>query len=516
MAHASRYTTDGRSDPEKAAFRTRSFGGAGVILALGFAGCGIVSGLDDFEVTTAASSASGAGSSGASGDFVTIGGSVSGLVGTGLVLHNNGSDDIQLGMNGAFTFPAKVQSGSSYDVTVASAPSSPSQSCAVSNGSGTAIGGAITNITITCSTSVQTIGGTVVGLTGSGLVLTNGGADNLPVAMNGVFQFATKVSSGSVFDVAVKTQPASGGPCVVSGGTGTVGNADVSSILVNCAPGTYTVGGTISGLVGSAILQQNGGADLNLTSDGTFAFAQTLAPGATYSVAVMTQPSYPPRSQNCTVSNGSGTMGNANVTNVAVSCMTLSYTIGGNAIGIAGPLVLKNNSGDQMTVNAAGSFVFPMTVASGITYSVTVATPPAGQTCTLSNGTGTVANGNISDITVNCSTPVGNQGILCGGNYCAVGAQECCLTNNTTYSCVAKCTGGGTAPIKCDSATDCGAGLVCCGSITGTTINNIFCTGPAQCLAPKAYFCDPGLADPCPNGGTCTATTLPPGYYRCY
>jgi hypothetical protein len=377
------------------------------------------------------------------------------------------------------------------------------------------MGSAIADVSITCSTSAQAIGGTVVGLSGTGLVLTNAGVDNLPIAMNGVFQFATKVSSGSAFDVAIKTQPSSGGPCVVSGGTGVVGNADVSSVIVNCAAGTYTVGGSISDLVGAVVLQQNGSADLNLTSDGTFAFSQTLAPGATYSVTVATPPSYPPRSQSCTIPDGSGTMGNANITNVAVSCTTQSFTIGGNATGTTGPLVLKNNGADQVTVNAAGTFEFPMAVASGNTYSVTVATPPAGQTCTVTNGTGTVANGNISEVTVNCSTAVGNQGILCGGNYCTLGAQECCLANNTTYSCVAKCTGGSTAPIKCDSAADCGAGLICCGSITGTTINNLFCTSANMCTAPKILFCDPADANPCPNGGTCMASNLPPGYHQC-
>jgi len=401
MAHAAKSRIAQQKSRKRASRQARSFMGAGALVTLLFTGCGLVSGLDEFEVTATGSSGSASSSSsGGSGDFVTIGGSVSGLVGTGLVLRNNGSDDIQIGMNGPFTFPAKVQSGSSYDVTIASAPSSPSQSCSVTNGSGTAMGGAITDVMISCSTSTYGVGGTVVGLSGSGLVLTNGGKDDLSVGMNGSFQFATKVASGSAFDIAVKTQPSSGGPCVVSGGTGTVGNADVTSVLVNCAPGTYTVGGTIMGLVGTAILQINGGSDLNLTSDGTFAFAQTLAPGNPYSVTVATQPSYPPRSQMCAVTNGNGTMGNANVTNVNVACMTKSYTVGGSVTGTSGPVVLKNNGGDQITVNAAGAFVFPTTIASGNTYSVTVATPPSGQTCTVSNATGTMANGKVNYVSV--------------------------------------------------------------------------------------------------------------------
>jgi trimeric autotransporter adhesin len=483
--------------------------GAGALFTLVIGGCGLVSGLDEFEVVTQTSSTSSSSSSGGGGDFVTVGGEVSGLVGVGLVLRNNGADDIQIGKDGPFTFPAKVQSGSAYDVTIASSPSSPAQACTVSNGSGTASGSAITDVLVSCATSTYGVGGTVVGLTGSGLVLTNGGQDDLMVDMNGSFQFATKVASGSAFDIAVKTQPAAGGPCVVSGGTGTVGNADVTSALVNCASGTYTVGGTISGLVGTVILQQNGGADLNLTADGTFAFAQTLAPGTLYDVTVATQPSYPPRSQTCTVTNGSGTMGNANVTDVNVSCMTRSYTVGGNVVGSLGPIVLNNNGGDQITVNAAGTFVFPMAVTSGNTYSVTVATPPSGQTCTVAKGSGTMANGNVNDVVVNC-----NQGILCDGKYCALGTQECCYSNNT-YTCADKCAGGGTSPIRCDSANDCGTGLVCCGILTSGVVDTVYCANASSCVAPRFLFCDPNESNPCPNGGTCVATDVPPGYYRC-
>jgi hypothetical protein len=514
MEHGKGRTFRRRSHRKSGASRAQLVAGASAITALVFGGCGLVSGLDEFEVVdTGSSTSSGtaSGSSGGPGDFVTIGGSVTGLAGAGLVLQNNGTDDIQVGMNGSFTFPAKVQAGSPYNVTIASSPSSPSQSCTVANGSGTATGSAITDVLITCSTSTYAIGGTVVGLSGTGLVLTNSGSDDLSIAANGEFDFATKVPSGASFDVAVKTQPSSGGPCVVSGGTGVVGNADVNSVIVNCAPGTYTVGGTVMGLVGSVILQQNGGADLTLTSDGTFAFAQTLAPGNAYSVTVLTQPNYPPRSQSCTITNGSGTMGNANVTDVAVSCMTRSYTVGGNATGITGPLVLNNNGGDPITVNAAGSFMFPVAVLSGNTYAVTVATPPAGQICTVSNGSGTVTNGDVSDVSVNCAAATG---ILCDGKYCATGTEECCYSNGT-YSCVTKCTGGGSSPITCDSAGDCGAGLVCCGIITNMVVNTIYCGNPSQCAAPKIVFCDPNAADPCPLGGTCTATTVPPGFFRC-
>ncbi|MGJ7500456.1 NHL repeat-containing protein [Variovorax sp. ZT5P49] len=90
-----------------------------------------------------------------------IGGSVSGLAGTGLVLQNNASDDLAVNANGGFSFPVPVASGASYVVSVKTQPSGPAQTCAVSNGSGTAVG-EVTGVTVACSTpqpQVSTLAG---------------------------------------------------------------------------------------------------------------------------------------------------------------------------------------------------------------------------------------------------------------------------------------------------------------------------------------------------------------------
>lgn len=70
----------------------------------------------------------------------SVGGNVSGLSGTGLVLQNNSGNDLSIGTSGTFTFSASVAEGSPYAVTIKTQPSSPSQTCAVGNGSGTAPG----------------------------------------------------------------------------------------------------------------------------------------------------------------------------------------------------------------------------------------------------------------------------------------------------------------------------------------------------------------------------------------
>ena len=180
-----------------------------------------------------------------------------------MVLQNNAGDDITVSSNGSFAFPTTVASGAGYDVTVLTQPGTPSQTCVVASGSGTVIDADITSVDITCTTNQFTIGGTVTGLAGSGLVLKNNGGDDLAVNADGSFMFATPIDSGATFDVTVASDPT--GPsqtCTVTGGSGTVGGGNVTSVALNCTTNRYAVGGTISGLQGTVVLQNNGGDNL--------------------------------------------------------------------------------------------------------------------------------------------------------------------------------------------------------------------------------------------------------------
>ena len=62
------------------------------------------------------------------------------------------------------------------------------------------------------------------------------------------------------------------------------------------------IGGTVSGLPGSLVLQNNGGDDLTVTGSGSFTFAKAIDDGLRYEVTIKTQPS----GETCTVSQGSG------------------------------------------------------------------------------------------------------------------------------------------------------------------------------------------------------------------
>jgi len=78
-----------------------------------------------------------------------IGGTITGLVGAGLVLQNNGADDLTVSAgSSSFQFSSASAYGGAYSVTVLAQPAG--QTCAVLNGSGVAQSN-VTNVALTCS-----------------------------------------------------------------------------------------------------------------------------------------------------------------------------------------------------------------------------------------------------------------------------------------------------------------------------------------------------------------------------
>jgi hypothetical protein len=81
----------------------------------------------------------------------TIGGHVSGLAGSGLVLQQNGGDDLAIDADGEFTFATPLEDGASYAVTVFAQPGDPAQTCTIENGNGTVDGANVDDIAVTCT-----------------------------------------------------------------------------------------------------------------------------------------------------------------------------------------------------------------------------------------------------------------------------------------------------------------------------------------------------------------------------
>src|SRR5512135_3285396 len=100
--------------------------------------------------------------------------------------------------------------------------------------------------------------------------------------------------------------------CGGGGGGGTGGAA------------TYTIGGSVSGLNGSMVLQDNGADNLTVAVNGPFTFPTAVAYNKPYAVSIQSQPI----AQYCTLANAGGTV-SGNVANVALACANLFGSIQG-------------------------------------------------------------------------------------------------------------------------------------------------------------------------------------------
>ena len=159
----------------------------------------------------------------------TIGGTVSGLSGSGLVLQNlsgeNESISLAISSNGSFAFAPRIANGTAYAVTIRSQPVNPAQICSVSNGSGTLMGSDVTNVMISCEQSarfayvanklsnnisayaVNSASGTLTAIAGSPFVSTGSGPESVSVGPGGNFLYVTNSASNdlSVFSIASGT-----------------------------------------------------------------------------------------------------------------------------------------------------------------------------------------------------------------------------------------------------------------------------------------------------------------------
>jgi len=102
------------------------------------------------------------------------------------------------------------------------------------------------------------------------------------------------------------------------------------------APATYSVGGSVTGLINTGlVLQNNSGDDLSVSTDSSFSFTTQLTTNTDYAVTILTQPV----DQTCSVTMGSGKVASSNITSVTVTCTADNqdaqglYTTNGNGSG---------------------------------------------------------------------------------------------------------------------------------------------------------------------------------------
>jgi len=161
----------------------------------------------------------------------------------------------------------------------------------------------------------------------------------------------------------------------------------------------------------------------------TFAPAAPFAHGTTYTVTVW----------DSVQGSGGERLASAFIFSFSTSPVS-SYSIGGDlsGLGASKSLVLQNNDGDELTLNADGAFTFATPVAPNAAYKVTILTQPSGQTCEVQGGTGNATH-TITSVTIVCS-----DGIELSAAVSGLVGGTLVLTNNQSATALTSVTANGT------------------------------------------------------------------------
>ena len=177
-----------------------------------------------------------------------------------------------------------------------------------------------------------TVKGRVAGLVYPGAVLkTNGMEVKLtPPATPGddvTFTFPNKLKYGDVynvvFDPEADNQSCGADSRYIANFNDTAGRLADIEITLACDVDTYGISGKVIGLAADGLVIANGSNTGRTTigkaaNNATFDYTMpAVAFGVTYSIVVVQQPT----GQTCTVANGTGTMKDAAVTNVDITCV---------------------------------------------------------------------------------------------------------------------------------------------------------------------------------------------------
>jgi len=168
-------------------------------------------------------------------------------------------------------------------------------------------------------------------------------------------------------------------------------------------------------------LRDNGSDSLAITSSNasSFTFAKLVPTGGNYAVSIATQPSSP--TQTCVIAAGTGSgVATANVTSVIVNCAAVTFSVGGNVVGLQGktpapptnvnlPLTdnsfqLQNNLGNTLVVSKNGPFTFATPEALNDQYEISVFHGASSQSqgCTLWNYKGVVTS-SVTNVLIDCA-----------------------------------------------------------------------------------------------------------------
>jgi 6-phosphogluconolactonase len=252
---------------------------------------------------------------GIGGSKFSVGGTVTGVVGSGLVIQNNSGNNLALGTNGEFVFGSGIEDGNAYSVTVLTQPSNPAQTCTVRNGSGTIDKSDVSNVLVSCtqtgrfafvanriSNSVSAYGidpgsGALFAVAGQPFPVTGTTPTALAVDPNGQFLYVANSGSNnvSVFSINAGSGTLSTVNFATPAGTGpaalVVDPTDHYLYVANLTSGTISAyainSGALTEIAGSPFAVGAGPASLAIDPNGNFLYAANFN-GANITVFAIT------------------------------------------------------------------------------------------------------------------------------------------------------------------------------------------------------------------------------------
>ncbi len=352
----------------------------------------------------------------------TVGGTLTGLSGSGLVLQLNGGDSLSFNGSGTFDFGTRLSNGAAYSVTVMTQPSNPAQTCTVRNGSGAIDKTSVTNVIVSCtqtgrfvyvanrqSNSISGFAiegtGALAPLSGSPFASNGTTPTALTVDPNGQFLYVANSDSNSVSAYSIGATgalTAVGFPTATGTGPGAVTVDPTNHFLyvANLTSNTvsaYTISaGTLTPIIDSPFSVGAEPSSLAIDANGNFLYVTNFNSNSISVFLIDPASGMLSAISGSPFGAGAGPVSIAidptdafafvaNNTDQTIASYALNATTGALTPVSGSPLAAGTNA-EAVTVDPTGSFVFAANAEAANQVATFTITPASG-VLTLSSGT---------------------------------------------------------------------------------------------------------------------------------
>jgi hypothetical protein len=174
---------------------------------------------------------------------VTIGGTVTGLPAASTITLKNGGSSKSVSNSATSQVYFSVPINSPYDVTILASSLPVGYVCTISPPTSGTASVSVTNMDITCDTTIVTIGGTVAGLASTSTITLQNNGNTKSVANSATPQVYFSVPSNSPYDVTILASSVPPGYiCTITPPTSGTATTNITSMDITCAcSATYTI-----------------------------------------------------------------------------------------------------------------------------------------------------------------------------------------------------------------------------------------------------------------------------------